>query len=1151
MTTKNDANVSFADLINELILNILSNSFDLISLAETVALRLSTLSKARFVAFVKYENNAIKPFRVLSFVPGNELLLFNDNESAEVLEMLGKIDSIQMIDVASTSDIKMRQFLQKFDFKSCFVLPLWSNSEKQGFIFGVNADFINHSTIQSLEVFTYSLGMRIHNSILLANQDDNMTNRTNELKFKNEQIQALNEEYAVQNEMLKEANENLEQANERIAESENRQRQIIQNYPGLFYVKDARGRVIIASKSFETITKKSVADIIGKNNFEIFENKSVSDLFDLSDRETLRLKDGEYLIKEEVFEQRVFETLKYPIVVSGHTYICGHSLDITERKILETRKIESEQQFRTISENAMVGIILGSALGEMIYCNDAFCLMVGYSAQQLKTMVFSQITFPEDLPKEIILLQKLKMDEADFYQMEKRYIKNSGEIIWVEINLSCVRNKDREITHYIGVINNINDRIIFSTEIVRKNMELKLTANTLKEIEHTLKEAQRIGKIGNWETDLNSGEIFWSAETYRIFGYSNSTLINPFNILHKHIHSDDYQNVINHIRFFNNSNCENETIEFKITDAEGIVKNCKSTLEVIFNSVNVPQKLHGTIQDITELKQSQEELKQRNEQLRVIFETVNAGIVLISQDGLVTFANQKMADMFGCSMEYLINSPISNYIFNEDLVYFLENMNSLIQNGKDIINHECRYIRERNLIFWCSFSGQAIRSQNSDFVAAVGVIYDITSFKDTETELHQSKELLQQQNDQYLQLNQELTLSNMRIQKINSELIVAKEYAEKADRLKSAFLANMSHEIRTPMNAIMGFAQLLNNEMLVQEKRKKFVFLINKRCQDLLNIINDILDISKIESNQISIYETKGDLNQLIDDIMQNYSSLSDYSPHKQVEFNSIKGISGKKVIIKADFERLIQIFNNLIGNALKFTEKGFINFGYSISEDGFIKFFVSDSGIGIPKDKVQIIFDRFRQAEETFEARKYGGTGLGLSIAKGLIELMGGKIWVESEYGNGSNFYFTIPFKPEHLLLESNIKINKTEYAWTSKKILIVEDDAYNIQYISEILNLTQVQFEVAICAKDAMALFIEKSDFELILMDIRLPDINGFELTKMMKAINPDCFIIAQTAYATDDDKMRSISAGCNDFIAKPIDADKLLRIIDQYFK
>jgi CheY-like chemotaxis protein len=370
------------------------------------------------------------------------------------------------------------------------------------------------------------------------------------------------------------------------------------------------------------------------------------------------------------------------------------------------------------------------------------------------------------------------------------------------------------------------------------------------------------------------------------------------------------------------------------------------------------------------------------------------------------------------------------------------------------------------------------------------------------------------------------------------ELLKAKEKAEESDRLKTAFLQNMSHEIRTPMNAIMGFADLIKDSLDDKSKLIKYSEIISTRCYDLLDIINDILDIAKIESGLLSINYEECILNDLFTEISSFFREYQKRLAKENIKFILVP--LNEKIIIKTDKVKLKQIFINLITNALKFTEEGTIHVGYETIDEKYLQFFVRDTGRGIPADKQKLIFERFIQLDE-FSNSNISGTGLGLPIVKGLINLLGGEIGLESELNKGSTFSFTIPYILTNLSKKVKVETNVIS-KFNGKTVLIVEDDRFNVEYINEILSSTGLKILTARTGKQAIDM-VQSQAIDLILMDIRLPDINGYEITKYILAKYPSVKIIAQTAYASSEEKNKAFLAGCLDYISKPIKSNLLL--------
>lgn len=385
------------------------------------------------------------------------------------------------------------------------------------------------------------------------------------------------------------------------------------------------------------------------------------------------------------------------------------------------------------------------------------------------------------------------------------------------------------------------------------------------------------------------------------------------------------------------------------------------------------------------------------------------------------------------------------------------------------------------------------------------------------------------------------------MEETRQRLILAKEKAEESDRLKTAFLANMSHEIRTPMNAIIGFSDLLAEDDLTPEDKLDFISKIKNSGRTLMTLINDIIDIAKIESGQLKISESACDINQLLKDLYGTFEELKNISGKKNISLNLMIPEKGPGFHVITDPMRLQQILNNLLSNALKFTEFGSIDFGYKI-EDENISFFVKDTGIGILRSKQKLLFQRFSQLDPS-TTRKYGGTGLGLAISKNLVDMLGGNMGVESSPGKGSLFFFNIPYKPakKHIVKEAKTDIQQIN--WRGKTILIAEDMMQNYLLMEALLKRSEVRMLHAVNGQIAVDIVKQEHDIDLILMDIQLPIKTGYEALKEILEIRQDIPVISYTAFALPHEREKSLNAGFVDFIPKPIKAETLIPILEKY--
>jgi two-component system CheB/CheR fusion protein len=383
-------------------------------------------------------------------------------------------------------------------------------------------------------------------------------------------------------------------------------------------------------------------------------------------------------------------------------------------------------------------------------------------------------------------------------------------------------------------------------------------------------------------------------------------------------------------------------------------------------------------------------------------------------------------------------------------------------------------------------------------------------------------------------------------QKLNEdELINAKRAAEAANIHKNYFLANMSHEIRTPMNSVLGFSKLLKNDELTNKDRLKYLEIIDSNSKQLLNLIDDIIDVAKIESNEIKMIYKECHIANLINNLEITYNQLKGVKEKAHLTIETFVPKECEDLVIVTDGQRLQQVISNLLNNALKFSEKGTISFGFEVKHNN-LKFFVKDEGIGIKKSKLEEIFERFKQINYENNA-KYGGTGLGLAICKGIVTLLGGYINVTSEFGTGTLFEFTIPLKLTHLKKAdpSIISPNNQEFL-KNKTILIAEDDALIQLLFKVVLKDTGAKILFVNNGKAAVTTYKSTPSIDIVLLDIRMPEMNGVTALDKILKINPEAKIIMQTAYAMPEEKEKCFNKGCVDFLSKPVVKEELFETL-----
>jgi len=516
-------------------------------------------------------------------------------------------------------------------------------------------------------------------------------------------------------------------------------------------------------------------------------------------------------------------------------------------------------------------------------------------------------------------------------------------------------------------------------------------------------------------------------------------------------------------------------------------------------------------------KQADDTLRENEFMLREIIDNVPVMIFAKDREQRFVLANKAFASAYGKrvgEVEGMLQSeihPIADEVvkFKQDDQLLLNKKSKRIETEENFTDSkgDSRILRTVKVPF---------NQETDKGIAILGVAIDITETK-----------------------NNEIELKN------------AKNKAEESDKLKTAFLANMSHEIRTPMNAIIGFSELLNDPDLSDTNRKEFINLIGDNSKILLNLIEDIIDVAKIEAHQVKIVRSTCQVNSVLDELAEYYQKQLIKYPDKDIKIELDQAFQGDDFMIITDPLRLRQVLNNLIGNAIKFTEKGVVRLGYILKDEETLQFYVEDTGIGLAKEKLGLIFERFRQAEES-STKEYGGTGLGLTISQRLVEMLGGKMWVESVLSEGSTFYFSIPYRPAKGGLETKLfKPQSDKQDWSDKTILVAEDESSNYELIKATLLRTNARVIRAINGREAVNICKKNKRIDLILMDIRMPVMNGYEATRLIKAENKNMPVISLTAYAMSDDKDKSFRAGCDEYVSKPFNPIDLLEKISKYLR
>lgn len=492
----------------------------------------------------------------------------------------------------------------------------------------------------------------------------------------------------------------------------------------------------------------------------------------------------------------------------------------------------------------------------------------------------------------------------------------------------------------------------------------------------------------------------------------------------------------------------------------------------------------------------------------------------------IQFVSNQCYEITGYTPEELINNTLISFndiIHPEYREYLYDRWGALLKVDGSL-KEEYRIIRKDGKVVWIQQYGHGVFDENNKLICLDGYITDITARKEAEDKMVQK----------------------------NMELYVSKERAEENDKLKTAFISNLSHEIRTPMNVILGFAEMLKDSGTLPVERNNYIDIINQSGLHLLSIINDIIEISKIESRKVSPNYEGVDINLLMDVVVNTMSTS--ITPGKKLKLRYLKPKEHLRDIISTDPAKLRQIIENLISNSIKFTNVGYVDFWYDIdrSGEGKIVFYVKDTGIGIKNTSPENVFEKYRKVLYKDNSGSEG-SGLGLAISKAYVEMLGGEINVESEYGKGSLFRFSIPMIICKKCDESTSEtpVIKGEPMLTPLRILVAEDEDTNFLYISALLTKYNHSVYRASNGKEAVDIVKENDDLDLVLMDIKMPILNGYDALKLIKKLKPYLPVVAQTAYALSDDEQNIRAAGFDGYIAKPIMKNQLVNIIDSIHK
>lgn len=840
-----------------------------------------------------------------------------------------------------------------------------------------------------------------------------------------------------------------------------------------------------------------------------------------TDITTIKLAEAKILSLNTELEQRVKERTEALQQANEEL-----KREIRDRQQAEKTLRESEEQFRSIFENVSVGISLLDLKGYILTANEANCRFLGYSPDEIVGVHFSQLTHPDDLSLDADLFDAIVQGQRKNYTIDKRYLRQDGACVWGRITVSMIKNDDGSPRYIAVVCEDINDR--------------KQIEEELRESQQKYKTLFKIFPMGISITDQQGNIIEANSASEDILGLSRQE------------HTSRTYDAPNWpiIRLDGTPMPASEFASVRALTENRVVENLemgivKANDKITWISVTaapIPLPDYGVAIayiDISDRKRMEKALRESQQKYKTLFQILPIGISITDKQGNLIEANAASEKILGLSMSDRINAkyviPNLKVIRPDGTVMprlEFANVRALIQN-QVIKNHESGIVKPDGTITWISSTAAPIPLRDTGVVVAY---LDITERKQAEEALQKAKE------------------------------VAVREAArsEIANRAKSEFLTNMSHELRTPLNGILGYTQLLKQDAMLNPEQQHNLTIIHQCGEHLLTLINDILDLAKIEAQKMELYATEfhlpNFLNSLADlfqlraqqkDILFTYQVLSPL-PHGVI----------------ADNKRLRQVLCNLLSNAIKFTDRGEVTFTVSmVNQFNHVKsasqspgkvnpekiitvrFQVKDTGVGIEPNQLVQIFLPFHQVSDHSHATE--GTGLGLAISQKLIQLMGSKIKVKSIPGQGSTFWFDINLPLVSGWHEPNplTKRRITRFKGDKRKLMIVDDNRVNRTLLRAILKPLGFEILEAVDGSDCLQKVVEFYP-DLILIDLIMPEMDGLETTRRMLALpqleDQDIVVIALSASVYPEIQQESLAAGCRGFLAKPVETQQLLDAI-----
>ncbi len=796
--------------------------------------------------------------------------------------------------------------------------------------------------------------------------------------------------------------------------------------------------------------------------------------------------------------------------------------DITEKIRADKALRDSEKRFKDLTLSSADWWWETDPQGRFTFCSERVRDVLGYSPKEMEGKTPFDL-MPEDEKERMysLFLQAVARQQP-LSDVENRNISKSGAEIVLLTNGVPILDDKGNLQGYRGVDKDITAR--------------KRTEEEVKRLSERLRLATEAAGIGIWEYDLADDQLFWSDVMYRLYGISSERFSGAYQAWANGVHPEDLPAAQEELETAIRDKQPFDT-EFRVVWPDGTIRHLKAHAAVFKDpEKDKYQRMIGVNWDITERKQAEETLRENEERFRRIFDEGPLGMAIVNLDCYFVRVNAELCHILDYTPEELQELTFQEVTHPEDLPASLEQLEKVLRGEVSGFQMEKRYIRKNGAVIWANLSASLIWRDEETPLYYLIMVEDVTERK---------------------QIEEQLSAYTREMELKNIELENARDLALEASRAKSDFLATMSHEIRTPLNSIIGMGELLVETPLAGDQ-EEYVKIFKGAGENLLTLINDILDISKIEAGHLELETTEFDLVELV----EKTAELMAFRAHEKGLELAARIRPDTPVFLKGDPGRLRQILVNLLGNAVKFTEKGEvvlvveparevegITAGEAAEDDSIeVLFSITDTGIGIPEEKQAAIFEGFTQADSS-TTRKHGGTGLGLTISSRLVEMMGGQLKVKSMLGLGSTFYFTVSLKlgsdRDRLPQKATPRLELE-----GVKILVVDDHGTNRLILRETLEPQKAW--VKEMEDGASALFelrkaaASGSPYRLLLLDCMMPEMDGFEVAETAIRELPDLAVIMLSSDMMCRERIQSKALEPDAFLVKPVKRQELFDAI-----